>query len=610
MSSSSVTPRKRKVSNGNNSSPSTKANGRGLPTPNPPLLPFPTPPRSRHRSDKISQPEFKNDILTPPSTPSSKVVSTATTPLPPHLHTLLTLHHALNLALSLHIATHPPVLPPHSPSATSIPLPALTNLLAIKDTVERGSGRRFGPAELARLAWIWQWDGTSLPDEKLVSERSKRVDDDDDNPFLVKPPSDRPSTSQIQVGGLSYLITPTRTLDNGRRVYTYGIGLELDLKPGETRQVLFGGNEGGLGNKGQAGGTGAIARWNATGDVREAVFRRKLDKWVELNGGYEAPKHSDLPTPTSSSNVRSSIPPIPLLPLPHLPASTLLPAANLFSTPSSSLSSSPGLTSSPKKKSPQNTAGPSSGLADPFVLDDPADKGKIVRTGSVEERRQAMMDRLKARKAPTATLGSSVGGIGRLRMSAMEKQEELKRRSTLSRLEGVAEGVWMMFSGSTLGPSSLPTPPRGRRKAIPMTEVADVIVKSSKTPISIAEAQTSLTLLTELCPFFLTVKTIAKQEWLEMPSALATSACPPSPSSSLVLGPSSGSGSGVRDVPISSSPRNVDGANGLINRLPEPPSSPTPLSTPKLAGPASPGRVRRVGGLREVRERIRRELGE
>ena len=29
-----------------------------------------------------------------------------------------------------------------------------------------------------------------------------------------------------------------------------------------------------------------------------------------------------------------------------------------------------------------------------------------------------------------------------------------------------------------------------------------------------------------------------------------------------------------------------------------------------IAGPASPGRVRRVGGLREVRERIRRELGE
>lgn len=29
-----------------------------------------------------------------------------------------------------------------------------------------------------------------------------------------------------------------------------------------------------------------------------------------------------------------------------------------------------------------------------------------------------------------------------------------------------------------------------------------------------------------------------------------------------------------------------------------------------IAGPASPGRVRRVGGLREVREKIRKALGE
>lgn len=162
-----------------------------------------------------------------------------------------------------------------------------------------------------------------------------------------------------------------------------------------------------------------------------------------------------------------------------------------------------------------------------------------------------------------------------------------------------------MFSAPSPGPSTLPTPPRGRRKAIPMAEVADVIVKSSKTPISTgesafvlkrlppqrhrqrqeanwlgdsAEAQASLQLLTELCPFFLTCKTIAKQEWLEMPSSLTVSVCPPSPASSTLP--------------------------------PAPPTSPIAKGRVELAGPASPGRVRRVGGLREVRERIRRELGE
>ncbi len=165
-------------------------------------------------------------------------------------------------------------------------MPNLTNYLAIKETVERTSGRRFGLLELGRLARIWAWDGKALPDEKSISEKRKR-DGDDDNPFLV--PSDRPSTSLIQVSGLSYLITPTRTLDpqSGRRVYTYGLGIELDLKPGETRQVLHGGAEGGLGNKGQGGGAGAIGRWNSGSDGRQEVFRERLERWVELNGGTE-----------------------------------------------------------------------------------------------------------------------------------------------------------------------------------------------------------------------------------------------------------------------------------------------------------------------------------
>ena len=92
-----------------------------------------------------------------------------------------------------------------------------------------------------------------------------------------------------------------------------------------------------------------------------------------------------LPTPSTSSSSRSTIPPIPILPLPHLPQSTLLPSAKLFAS-SPKLDSSPGLTSLHK---------PIASLGDPFVLDeDKLDKGKVIRTGSVEERRQAMMNRV------------------------------------------------------------------------------------------------------------------------------------------------------------------------------------------------------------------------
>ncbi|WWC93011.1 uncharacterized protein L201_007975 [Kwoniella dendrophila CBS 6074] len=618
--SSVSTPRKRKLSVDSETPRSVRTRSKaGPPTPNPPLVPFPTPPHTRTRKAKYVEaiiPEEEEEEQQQPIASSSKN-PLSNDALPPQLQTLLNLHHSFNIALSLYIATHSPVLPPHPPSATSVPLPNITNYLAIKETVERTSGRRFGLQELGRLAWVWTWDSKSLPNEKAISEKNKQIMLDEDNPFLVPSSSSTitPSIGSGQVSGMSYLITPTRTLDphTGRRVYTHGIGIDLELRKGETRQVLHGGAEGGIGNKGQGGGVGAIGRWNTNGEARHEIFREKLEKWVELNGGYEPPVKSILPTPTTSENsTRSSIPPIPVLPLPHLPSSTLLPAANLFSTFSSPSSSSAYTTLTPQKAHPKpSTDSPkTAGLSDPFELIEKKDdkKGQVVRAGSVDERRQAMMDRIKARsgtsKNPLATLGSSVGGFkkGGGLLSAAGQQEELKRRSTLSRLESIAEGVWMMFSAPSPGPNTLPTAPRGRRKAIPMIEVAEVVVKSSKTPISTAEAQTSLQLLCQLCPFFLTVKQIGKQEWLEMPSA-SLSTTPASPGS--------GSSSTITaQPPIPPAPTSAAASVSGSKLAPPSPSTPGRSTEMKLAGPASPGRVRRVYGLREVRERIRRELGE
>ena len=129
------------------------------------------------------------------------------------------------------------------------------------------------------MAWLWQWDGETLPKDSSAG--------DEENPFLVKRTSPPPGDDEV-VSAMSYLITPTRTLDSsGKRVGTYGLGIELDLKPGETRQMLHNGAEGGLGNKGQGGGMGAVGRWNNHGEERRERMREKLDKWVELHGGYE-----------------------------------------------------------------------------------------------------------------------------------------------------------------------------------------------------------------------------------------------------------------------------------------------------------------------------------
>lgn len=252
------------------------------PAPNPPLAPFPTPPATRTRRTPLDPP--LTDVAFDDLANDDEITKTspAEIALPPHLQTLLTLHHAFNLALSLHIATKPPILPPHPPSTTRLRLPCLTNFLAIKETVERTGGKRFGVQELARLAWLWSWDGKSLPSPPEPAS-------DNDNPFLVNRSttsamSDQEEDKEEAVCAMSYLITPTRTLDShGKKVGTYGIGIELDLKPGETRQMLHNGAEGGLGNKGQGGGMGAVGRWNNAGEARRDAMREKLEAWVRLN---------------------------------------------------------------------------------------------------------------------------------------------------------------------------------------------------------------------------------------------------------------------------------------------------------------------------------------
>jgi hypothetical protein len=109
-----------------------------------------------------------------------------------------------------------------------------------------------------------------------------------------------------------------------------------------------------------------------------------------------------------------------------------------------------------------------------------------------------------------------------------------------------------------------------KRRVLPASEVAAAVLKSSPVPISSAEAQESLSILTSLCPRFLKPLNIDGQEWLEMPASAHASSerlAPPSP------------GSREKD----------DGLENVLTR--------------------SPRRVKKEGGgLRQIRERIRREI--
>lgn len=158
-----------------------------------------------------------------------------------------------------------------------------------------------------------------------------------------------------------------------------------------------------------------------------------------------------------------------------------------------------------------------------------------------------------------------------------------------------------LFS-APVGPTSTPT--IRKRKVLPTSEVAAAIIKSSPVPMSTLEANESLRLLTSLCPFFLRPLEIAGKEWLEMPS---TSSVQDSDTSTV-------------DKSVPPSPTKKSTGSKLL-----PPPSPGTRSTSTIGPPPSPGsrakfdsaeiltrsprRVKReIGGLREVREIIRREL--
>lgn len=117
--------------------------------------------------------------------------------------------------------------------------------------------------------------------------------------------------------------------------------------------------------------------------------------------------------------------------------------------------------------------------------------------------------------------------------------------------------------------TSITATPR-KRRTLPTSEVVHAIIKSSPVPISSAEAYESINLLTSLCPFFLRKIDVGGEDWLEMPAS-AGATQPTTPSS-----PSRRKGGYTSDEELRT---------------------------------LSPRRVKKEsGGLREVRERIKREL--
>lgn len=108
--------------------------------------------------------------------------------------------------------------------------------------------------------------------------------------------------------------------------------------------------------------------------------------------------------------------------------------------------------------------------------------------------------------------------------------------------------------------------------------------------MNIAEAAESLEMLCELCPFFLKRKVIEREDWLEMPATTGAASISPGAGSNASPG-----GSAI--------PRYMGGLPGAMGS----PGKVRASEGEFLA--SSPRRVKKEeGGLRQVREIIRREL--
>ncbi|KAJ7742449.1 hypothetical protein DFH07DRAFT_41468 [Mycena maculata] len=545
---------------------------------------------------KRCPPECDDDTTTPkklrtraPShrTPVSHKDGASSSPqLPLHLSRICTIHAGLQHALSHALATCA-VSPT---SDTGIVRNVLNNLSL---STYSGLATQFQVDDLRRLCWIWEWDGKTLP--SVASSSSVN----DDNPFL----DDRPPQKDWTRGAMGIVVSPAthHSRVDGKRVPAYGIGIEVEMDI----------------DKDMPGGMAAVARWTAAGETRREAFRDKVNNWVTLNAGLtpvppipcaDLPRLSATTKTTSLTRTLTSLSPKSSLSPFKLPAPPSSPSRSPSKSKSITHSSaipfpltSAGVSNSPTKSSIAFPQTPSSRLNRPTTELTPrtprtslvASISEVVSQPSTpvhqrgvtaatvpqtprSSRREALYERLRQRSltvSPTKAASSEVSG-GKLTRDQMLKmgQDELRRRCLLGRLGGIAESVWMMFSAPASG--STASPSVRKRRALPMSEVTTAVVKSSPVPLSSAEAVDSLAMLTKLCPFFLKQLTIAGETWLEMPA----------PST----GRAEASTSKKTSAPASPGAV-IDSAEALVTR--------------------SPRSVKReAGGLREVREIIRREL--
>ncbi|KIY73752.1 hypothetical protein CYLTODRAFT_365301 [Cylindrobasidium torrendii FP15055 ss-10] len=569
-------------------------------------------PRKRSRHSDLEDHEFTpkrlriaSHLATPSRSPTKQTPTI--TDLPSHLSRLYTIQNGLQHALSHALASCAV-----APSADTGIVRGVLNHISLQSY--SGIATQFSIDDLRRLCWIWEWDGKTLP-------KSNGSDDDDDNPFMDEPKP--PQVKDWSRGAMGFVLTAAthHSKTDKRRTPAYGIGIEVECDL----------------DKGTSGGMAAVARWTAAAEQRKSEFRTKLVKWTELHPEDDnvpqipladlpalsaaAPQSSltrvfaslspksranAFPTPALLASPSRSpakrvmrefvVPDLPITPSSrqHSPIKPSLlahssPIKNTVpfpQTPSRKDRIPPTNPNTPTRRVPPTpartptTSGASLSDTPGTPVHQRGRDATTVPQTPTSSRRQALYDRVRQRSlqtSPTRTPKQDADGTALTRDQILKMgQENMRRRVLLGRLPTVAESLSMMFAAPTAGTTVTMTPSR-KRRTLRTSEVAASIMKSSSMPISSSDANEMLGMLAELCPFFVKSLNLDGEEWLEMPKQ--------------------------SDTLFDDDP----------NRTPVPPPSPSRSRTTKTPEQElltrSPKRVtRQVGGLRQVREVIRREL--
>jgi hypothetical protein len=176
--------------------------------------------------------------------------------LPSHLSRLLSIHTAIQHALSHALATCAV-----SPNSDTGIVPSVLNHLSL--ATYAGLTTRFDADDLRRLCWLWEWDGKTLEGNK-TAERAQ--EDEEENPFLE---SSKPAQSKDWTrGAMGFIVSPSSHYSKGagKRVPAYGVGIEVEMDI----------------DKEMTGGMAAVARWTAAGETRRQEAREKLERWVAV----------------------------------------------------------------------------------------------------------------------------------------------------------------------------------------------------------------------------------------------------------------------------------------------------------------------------------------